>query len=205
MSSATPIRVTQTFHTNYFRAVDFKKLRFIHRHLGQARAKRVLELGCGRGDILMTLGAYRAVGVEISREESEFARANCRDVRTQDALSYHDGTQYDAVIASEMISYVPRPLDLFRNVARNLRPGGLFLLTLPNGYGPWEFRAHHLNPKAYFRRWNFLAPAAPYASLCARRRPVGVQLVHAKGHPGHGPEQRVHSPGTAKLRLFDEQ
>jgi cyclopropane fatty-acyl-phospholipid synthase-like methyltransferase len=44
-------------YTTYTRPVDIKKLAFIHRHLDDAGARKLLELGCGTGAIAMSLVA----------------------------------------------------------------------------------------------------------------------------------------------------
>jgi SAM-dependent methyltransferase len=45
---------------------------------------------------------------------------------------------YDIVIASEVIEHVEAPVEFLEWVSSLLRPGGLLILTLPNGYGWFE-------------------------------------------------------------------
>lgn len=145
------------YQTDYVRACDLKKLRFIHAIVAQEEPKSILELGCGPGSIMMTLAGFdRVVGVEISPERRALARSRGLHVVSGDAKTYSDGTLYDCVIASEVIEHLKEPAALLQNVKRSLKAGGLLILTCPNGYGPWEFKNFHLNPKARLKRWNVL-------------------------------------------------
>jgi 2-polyprenyl-3-methyl-5-hydroxy-6-metoxy-1,4-benzoquinol methylase len=137
------------------RPVDRKRFGFIHRHLRQAGAQRIVELGCGPGRILRTLEDFPdVIGVDTSAEDVSRCRAMGLNARVASALEFRDGAPYDAVIASEIIEHVLRPDQLLANAAANLAPGGLLVLTTPNGFGFYELRSRHLNPAAYLIRWN---------------------------------------------------
>ena len=109
---------------------------------------RVLDLGCGIGNLLIALAErvdfrHPAVGVDVSPElihigEREIAEAGLPDrIRLQVApatrLPFDDGA-FDAVITSHVLKHLDDEalLTSFREVARVLRPGGRFLL--------WEFK-----------------------------------------------------------------
>ena len=148
-------REANSFNTNYTRPVDIKKLRFIHRHLQLEKPRRLLEFGCGRGNILMSIvDCEEVVGVEISDTELKKSIALGLNVRSGNARLYKDGQLYDFIIASEVIEHVLGPEQLLENIVLHLRPRGLLILTCPNGFGPWEMRKNHLNPMAYIRRSN---------------------------------------------------
>ena len=104
--------------------------------LRRSRAERVLEVGCGWGElaerIATELGAaVRAIDqsarmVELARERG--VEASVADVQ---ALPFEDG-EFDAVIAAWMLYHVP-DLDLgLAECARTLRPGGSFV-AVTNG------------------------------------------------------------------------
>jgi 2-polyprenyl-3-methyl-5-hydroxy-6-metoxy-1,4-benzoquinol methylase len=153
--------------------VDLKKLRFLYRHV-VAHARRmgrpvgemsVLELGCGAGGItlpLASLGA-RVHGVDIDRADMAelTARAGVLGLGTisttlHDAMAFDDGNRYDVVVASEVFEHVVEPDRLAAVIARHISPGGLLLVTTPNGYGPWEmWNSLKLAP----RRWHWLRRA----------------------------------------------
>jgi SAM-dependent methyltransferase len=149
---------TPETHTTYTRPVDIKKLAFIHRHLGEAGARKVLELGCGTGPIAMSLVAKdcQVKAIDVSAQAVEIARAHGVDAQVGDAATFSDGAPYDAVILADVITEVLVPERLFANAVKNLQPGGLMLLTCLNGYGWFEIKRNHLNLRAHLRRNNAL-------------------------------------------------
>ena len=108
---------------------------------------RVLDLGCGIGNILIALAErtdfiYPAAGVDVSPDlirigEREIAQAGLRDrigleVAPATRLPFEDGA-FDVVLTSHVLKHLDDEalLTSFREVVRVLRPGGRFLL--------WEF------------------------------------------------------------------
>jgi len=108
---------------------------------------RVLDLGCGIGNILIALAErtdfiHPAAGVDVSPDlirigEREIAKAGLRDrigleVAPATRLPFEDGA-FDVVLTSHVLKHLDDEalLTSFREVVRVLRPGGRFLL--------WEF------------------------------------------------------------------
>ena len=108
---------------------------------------RVLDLGCGIGNILIALAertdfSLPPVGVDVSPDlirigEREIARAGLQDrIKLQVApathLPFEDGS-FDVVVTSHVLKHLDDEtlLTSFREVVRVLRSGGRFLL--------WEF------------------------------------------------------------------
>jgi 2-polyprenyl-3-methyl-5-hydroxy-6-metoxy-1,4-benzoquinol methylase len=104
------------------------------------QSPRVLDVGCGNGQISIPLASLgcEMVGidsdpqsVEVARETNSFENAV---FLVQDALALEvDGT-FDAVICSEILEHVSEPLQLLESLAPRLDEGGLLLMTVPNGY-----------------------------------------------------------------------
>ena len=148
--------VDASYAAKLARPAESKKIAFLHRHIYAEKARRLLELGCGRGTNIVDLVGIDIVGVEISPGEAQIARSRGLTVHLGNARNYADGSLYDVVMASEVIEHVVSPEELLRNAARHLVPGGMLLLTTPNGFGPWEFRTHHFNPRDHLYRSNTL-------------------------------------------------
>jgi ubiquinone/menaquinone biosynthesis C-methylase UbiE len=108
---------------------------------------RVLDLGCGIGNILIALAErfefiHVPLGVDVSPDlirigEREVAKAGLRDriglqVAPATRLPFEDAA-FDVVLTSHVLKHLDEEALLtgFREVARVLRPGGRFLL--------WEF------------------------------------------------------------------
>ncbi len=100
------------------------------------RGKTCLDAGCGGGRYsiaLAQLGAARVVGVDISAEGIEDARRraadlSCQNVRFEEASSESlpfDDDQFDCVIHSGVLMHTKAPLQVVKELARVLRPGGM--------------------------------------------------------------------------------
>jgi SAM-dependent methyltransferase len=98
---------------------------------------KVLELGCGAGVPTTRALAHRldVTGVDVSRRQLDLARRNVPTARFVCAdmtrLAWRPES-FDAVAAFYSIIHVPRDehLQLFQDIVRWLRPGGLFVGTL---------------------------------------------------------------------------
>ena len=101
-------------------------------YAGRLRAKRVMDLGCGRGD---SVDLFRSidprvewVGVDIedSPEVAERRRADAEFV-TYDGrrLPFDDGS-FELVYCKQVLEHVEHPRELIGEVARVLEPGGWF-------------------------------------------------------------------------------
>jgi ubiquinone/menaquinone biosynthesis C-methylase UbiE len=94
---------------------------------------KLLDVGCGTGDVLRRLGArFECAGCDPAAEMLEHARtANPNAqlaVASAEALPYEDG-RFDAALCIEVVRYLDDPRPALRELARVLRPGGLALVT----------------------------------------------------------------------------
>jgi ubiquinone/menaquinone biosynthesis C-methylase UbiE len=120
---------------------------------------RVLDLGCGIGNILIALAERTdfinpATGVDVSPDlirigEREVARASLRNrvnlrVAPATRLPFDDGA-FDVVLTSHVLKHLDDEALMvsFREVGRVLRPGGRFLL--------WEFEK---SPRSALLFWS---------------------------------------------------
>lgn len=120
--------------------------RLLQAHLDQVRdlvGKRVLEVGCGRGEIAcwlvardqppsMVLAADLALTAVATGHAhspgSDILRWGITDIEN---LPHPDGS-FDTVISCETIEHVPDPARAVRELGRVLKPGGRLFLTTPS-------------------------------------------------------------------------
>lgn len=107
-----------------------------------APGARVLDVGCGEGELLDLLVRHNHVdgrGIEISPEGVSACLARGLSVMQGDAdrdLDYFPAGAFDVVILSQTLQAVPRPRHV---LAEMLRIGERAIVTLPN-FGHWRVR-----------------------------------------------------------------
>ena len=99
---------------------------------------RLLDVGCGTGDLLDRLGnRFECAGCDPSEEMLKRARRRNPGVTftraTAEALPYRDSF-FEVVFCIEVIRYLPAPRAALREIARVLAPGGLALVTFAPAY-----------------------------------------------------------------------
>lgn len=100
-----------------------------------ARPRRVIEVGCGRGEFAERLLGARieVIAIDQSARMVELTSARGVDARIGDvqALSF-DSQSFDAAVANFMLYHVPNLDRALSELARVLRPGGR-LVAATNG------------------------------------------------------------------------
>jgi 2-polyprenyl-3-methyl-5-hydroxy-6-metoxy-1,4-benzoquinol methylase len=118
-----------------FRAISSRVMPGIRPPRGE---NRVLDVGCGSGDLLRTYQSlgWLAKGVEVHPRSCEAARAQ--------GIEVHQGTVFDApyapgsfdlVILRHVIEHVLDPVSFLRTAAGLLAKSGVLVLSTPNAGG----------------------------------------------------------------------
>src|SRR5450755_5169911 len=149
--------------------------------------ERVLDLGCGEGDLTAVLAraGARTLGVEVA--EAALARARRRHpelsferVPIDDPLPLADGA-FDVVWASEVIEHVADTARWLSEVRRVLAPRGRLLVTTPS---------HGRLPIALGGLERFAEPLGDHLHLYTRRSlgeilaQFGFAEIHIRGAGG---------------------
>jgi 2-polyprenyl-6-hydroxyphenyl methylase/3-demethylubiquinone-9 3-methyltransferase len=105
------------------------------------QGKTVLDLGCAGGFMAeaMALRGAHVTGIDPASDAIDAARAHARttglrigyDVGVGEALPYDDSS-FDAVICVDVLEHVADLNKVLSEVARTLRPGGVFLFDTIN-------------------------------------------------------------------------
>jgi len=145
----------------------------------------VLEIGCNTGNVSLSLAeaGFPVLGVEIDRKKFERARERNpfehAEFVNRDMEGWEPERRYPVVICSEVLEHLEEPAAMMRRIAALTEPGGLAVITVPNGYGPWELLAYRWNPRRLvpdlWRRLRIRLGRLPWF----RHRPVPPP--HAKG------------------------
>jgi ubiquinone/menaquinone biosynthesis C-methylase UbiE len=126
------------------------RMAVVRRLLGQPPGS-VLDCGMGPGRLLVELerGGWSVAGIDISDEMVGLARA--RLPRSADRLLQgtaeslpFPSASFDAVVATGVFEYVEDLPRALAEVARVLRPGGLFVVSMPNTRAIGTFWRHRV-------------------------------------------------------------
>ena len=103
--------------------------------------RRILEVGCGAGDLLRFLGGrgYTGVGIDLSAEAVAAAREMADPSRfqiKQAEVDEVDGT-FETVIASEVLEHCLDDVDFLKKLRRKTAAGGRLILTVPARMAQW--------------------------------------------------------------------
>lgn len=137
MDYAAEYEETQGFSPR-FRAFQTELVeRLLERH--DLRGKRILEIGCGKGEFLVELcerGGNEGLGVDPSyRPERMRGRGKARvEVRRELYTERHAGLEADFVACRHTLEHIPDPGRFVRLVRRNAarRPGTVIFFEVPD-------------------------------------------------------------------------
>lgn len=117
------------------------KRQVILEYLPKCEGNRILEVGCGCGDLLHVLEGrgYHGIGVDISEEALAVAASGLSGNRITVARctpeELHE--EFDVVIASEVMEHYQDDSHFINQLRERLRDGGHLLLTVPAHMKDW--------------------------------------------------------------------
>lgn len=116
---------------------------------------RLLDLGCGRGGLVEQLAhpLSQMVGIDPDRVSlHEHRLALPRAQAFSQRLPFADDV-FDVIYASWLLEHLSRPEEDFREIARVLRAGGVFVFITPNGRHPLSLFNHLLGRVGQLQGW----------------------------------------------------
>lgn len=122
-------------------------LDLLQQNLSEVAGQRVLDIGCGVGELIELLGdlGFTAVGVDGNAEQVDAVKRRGLEAIATDlerGLPFADRS-FDGATCLEVIEHIARAERLLQETGRILKVGGFLLLSTPN-YGYLHHRAHHL-------------------------------------------------------------
>lgn len=116
-----------------------------------ASGYRVLEVGCGTGNVLRVLERTcrngSVIGMDLFSEGLVFARqrTKCSLVQGDVQMPPFD-VQFDLVGVFDVLEHLPNDTEILRNLSSLLAPGGKLILTVPAHMSLWSYfdvASHH--------------------------------------------------------------
>jgi len=146
---------------------------------GYRQTNRLLDIGCGAGGLLEAARTHgwKAQGLDVSAGAVKHVRSLGFEVFEGEL---HDAAfpsqHFDVITAAELLEHLIDPQPLLHEVARLLRPGGLFWTTTPHARG--------LSGRVLGLQWRCIWP------------PEHLQLFSIRGM-----KKLLHDAGFRQLRI----
>ena len=125
-----------------------KRLEYIEAVIEASKPETVLDIGCGTGTHLTHPLAKRHSQTHFFGKDSDAASIEwASENHTLPNLQFSadpDRSQdrrFQLIIASEVLEHVEDPMGFLGHIRQSLAAGGKVIITVPNGYGPFEAAA----------------------------------------------------------------
>ena len=100
--------------------------------------ERVLDLGCGTGDLTQRIHELNAIVTGVDQSANMIAEAKQKypmiDFSVEDALHLHYRNEFDAVFSNATLHWIKEPEQVLRGIHQSLKAEGRFVAEF-GGYG----------------------------------------------------------------------
>ena len=130
-----------------------RKVRLFRGACAELRSRRstlrILDVGCGSGyAVTRFLGAPadEVLGIDLHEPNIRYATEHFSRPGLQfacrTAASVADSAgSFDVIVLADVLEHLDDPAKVLQESRKVLSPGGLLLVTVPNGYGPFEIES----------------------------------------------------------------
>lgn len=159
--------------------------------LGQhAPGKRVLDVGCGTGELLSYLreNGFDGVGVEPSSDAAAVAGSRglvVHDATLEEFVEHYQSRDigaFDAIILLNVLEHVPDPVHVVEVVGQLLSPEGIICVRVPNDFSEIQLAAQEQLSK---EAWWIAVPDHicyfDFQSLHSLLERLGFEVVYSQG------------------------
>lgn len=118
-----------------------EKNKFYYNHLKKllkklvTKDRKVLEIGCGTGDIISFVNPKDGFGMDLSSEMIKIAQKKLKTKNIKFSTSYPQ-EKYDYIFMADVIEHLEKPGEVFKKISFLLKKGGVFINTMANPV--WE-------------------------------------------------------------------
>jgi ubiquinone biosynthesis O-methyltransferase len=144
--------------------INFIVDQLMKRDAKNGRTSSVLDLGCGIGINTVAVASLgcKVTAVDIDVESINYCEKHNRQPNVKyvvgNAETIDLGEKFDVILTSEVIEHVSHPELLLKNVAKHLRPDGIGIISIPNGYCLWELVVSRFLHKTNIVTWLYKSP-----------------------------------------------
>ena len=138
--------------------LSFQLPQWLKEELPADRNARILDIGCGFGQMLLRLRdeGYRNIsGIDIGSESVEFCQSqglNVRRINSIEEFAQEQAGQYDLILMSHVLEHIPKEetISTLSAIRSLLAAGGSYIVMVPNAqsatgvYWMYEDFTHHL-------------------------------------------------------------
>ena len=161
------------------------------------QSNRLLDIGCGAGNLLLAARkhGWDAQGLDVAEQATEHVRTLGFEVFHGELQQAQFPSQhFDVITAAEILEHLSEPRLLVQEVARILRPGGMFWTTTPHARG--------LSARVLGLNWRCIWPPEhlqlfSVAGMKALLQGVGFKQIRFQTTGGN-PIEILHAMGAKK-------
>jgi 2-polyprenyl-3-methyl-5-hydroxy-6-metoxy-1,4-benzoquinol methylase len=161
------------------------KYDILEHYLAGKRGLRILNVGCGSGELSCRLGdrGHTVLGIDPESSYIELALGNAAATKHTNCsfqvCSIEDFSgpgDFDCVITTDVLEHIKDDRAAFAKMVSLVKPGGLVLITVPAGQ--WLF-GYHDEQLGHFRRYSMKTLRTLVSPLCDIRaiRYFGFSLI----------------------------
>ncbi len=100
------------------------------------KKQKVLEVGCGTGDLLFSLDPKKGYGMDISPQMIKIANTKYVDNKNLKFSTFWPNDDFDYIFMSDVIEHLEKPLTTFSQVTKLMNKNSKFIITMANPI--WE-------------------------------------------------------------------
>jgi SAM-dependent methyltransferase len=138
---------------------------------------RILDVGCGTGNITIPLGKIpnsEVIGIDmyqpnIDEVNSKNILSNVKVIFSR--LNEFDISEFDFIVFTEVLEHIPGYRSILEDLSQRMKSDAQILITIPNGRGPFELA---MQPLYFMRRIGLNGFIGKVKKLLGKKEPYAL-------------------------------